>query len=220
MGKEKYAMVVLEAVQQLVVLACRIWFCDFSPLHTHVLDGSHAKIDFDYSIGEFKFNKCFYLVDGYYPQLTQFVKTISIPLTKKEKQFPGWQEAARKDVKRAFGVLQSRWCLLAGPIEKWDEVRIQHMVIACLIMHNMMVEERLDHGDGIISDYFDDENNNKMDEDSNVLDEAEEFVHMMEAEMHHSQHSDPTTQFLQDHMDFWTQTHTDGDSRLMGMPVQ
>ena len=24
--------------------------------------------------------------------------------------------------------------------------------------------------------------------------------------MHHSQHIDPTTQFLQDHMDFWTHT--------------
>ena len=43
-----------------------------------------------------------------------------------------------------------------------------------------------------------------MDEDGNVLDDAEEFVHMMEAEMHHSQHIDPATQFLQDCMHFWT----------------
>ena len=57
-----------------------------------------------------------------------------------------------------------------------------------------------------------------MDGDVNVLDEAEEFVHMMELEMHHSQHIDPTTQFLQDCMDSWT--HTDGDSRLMQMTVQ
>ena len=71
-------------------------------------------------------------------------------------------------------------------------------------MHTMMVEERLEHGDGISSDYFNDGNNNEMDEDVNVLDEVEEFVHMMEVEMHHSQHIDPTTQFLQDCMDFWT----------------
>ena len=70
-----------------------------------------------------------------------------------------------------------KWCLLASPIEKWDEVIIHHMVISCLIMHNMMVEERLDHGDGISGDYFDDGNNNKMDEDGNVLDEVEEFIH-------------------------------------------
>ena len=40
---------------------------DTSPLRTHFLDGSHAKIDFDYSIGEFEFNKLYYLVDGIYP---------------------------------------------------------------------------------------------------------------------------------------------------------
>ena len=43
---------------------------DVSPLHSNFLDGSHAKIDFDYSIGEFEFNKLLYLVDGIYPQLT------------------------------------------------------------------------------------------------------------------------------------------------------
>ena len=43
-----------------------------------------------------------------------------------------------------------------------------------------------------------------MDEDGNVLDEAEEFVCMMEAEMSHPQHIDPRTQFLQGHNDFWT----------------
>ena len=94
-------------------------------------------------------------------------------MTKKEKQFAGWQEAARKDIERAFGVLQSKWYLLASPIEKWYEVKIQHMEILCLIMHNMMVEERLDHGDGITSENLDDGNDNETDEDGNVLDEAE-----------------------------------------------
>ena len=73
-------------------------------------------------------------------------------------------------------------------------------------MHNVMVEERLDHGDGISSHYFNYGNDNKMDKDGNVLYEAEKFVHMMEVEMHHSQNIDPTTQFLQDCMDFWTHT--------------
>ena len=39
-----------------------------------------------------------------------------------------------------------------------------------------------------------------------VLYEAEKLVHMMEVKIHHSQHIDPTTQFLQDYMHFWTQT--------------
>ena len=44
------------------------------------------------------------------------------------------------------------------------------------------------------------------DEDGNVLDEAEEFVHRMEVEMSHSQHIDPRTQILQDCINFWTHT--------------
>ena len=87
----------------------------------------------------------------------------------KEKQFAGWQEAARKDVERAFGVLQKKLHFLASPIEKWNEVKIQHMVIGCLIVPNMIVEDRLDHGDGINGDYFNDGIKNKMDEDSTML---------------------------------------------------
>ena len=58
---------------------------------------------------------------------------------KKEKAFAGWQEAAQKDVECAFGVLQSKWRLLASPVEMWDEVCIQEMVTSCIILHNMMV---------------------------------------------------------------------------------
>ena len=64
---------------------------------------------------------------------------------------------------------------------------------------------RLDHGDGISSDYFNDRNDNKMDEDSTVLHEAEEFVHMMEVECI-TLKTYPTTPFLQDCMDGWTHT--------------
>ena len=41
---------------------------------------------------------------------------------KKEKTFAGPQEATRKDVECAFGVLQSKWQLLASLVEMWDEV--------------------------------------------------------------------------------------------------
>ena len=91
LGEEKYTMIALEAVVDNI-----LWFwhaafgfarscnniniLDVSPLHAHFLDGSHAKI----------VNKLYYLVDGIYPQVTQFVKTILIPLTKREKQFTGW----------------------------------------------------------------------------------------------------------------------------------
>ena len=74
-------------------------------------------------------------------------------------------------------------------------------------MQNMMVEERLEHGDEFSGEYFDDNNDHKMDKDDILLDEAEEFVHTMKAEMSHSQHIDPITQFLQLCIDFCTHPH-------------
>ena len=105
-----------------------------------------------------------------------------------------------------LGVLQSKWHLLATPIEKWDELKIQDMVISCLIMHNMMVEETLEHCDEFSVEDFDNNNDYEMDEDGNVLDEAEELVCTMEAELSHLQHI-LTPQFLEDYIDFWTCTH-------------
>ncbi|ETV88213.1 hypothetical protein H257_01519 [Aphanomyces astaci] len=57
----------------------------------------------------------YYLVDGIYPDWTVFVKTLSSPDTAKKQYFTRVQEACRKDVERAFGVLQGRWHILAKP---------------------------------------------------------------------------------------------------------
>ena len=72
------------------------------------------------------------------------MKTISIPIMKKETTFAGWQEAAWKDVEHTFGVLQNKWQLLASPVEMWDEVCIQDLVTSCIILHNMMVQQQLE----------------------------------------------------------------------------
>ncbi|RWR76319.1 putative nuclease HARBI1 [Cinnamomum micranthum f. kanehirae] len=50
------------------------------------------------------------------------------------------QESARKDVDRAFGVLQARFAIVRGPARFWDRQTLHHIMKAC-IMHNMIVED-------------------------------------------------------------------------------
>ena len=51
----------------------------------------------------------YYIVDSIYSPWSTFVKTISDPKTKKRIFFAQAQEAHRKDIERAFDVLQARF---------------------------------------------------------------------------------------------------------------
>uniref|UniRef100_A0A452Z6J0 Uncharacterized protein n=1 Tax=Aegilops tauschii subsp. strangulata TaxID=200361 RepID=A0A452Z6J0_AEGTS len=48
----------------------------------------------------------YYLANGIYPRWATFVKTISEPRGNKQSHFLTMKEEARKDVERAFSVLQ------------------------------------------------------------------------------------------------------------------
>ena len=63
----------------------------------------------NYTINGRDYNMGYYLANGIYPQWAKFVKTISEPHGNKQSHFATMQEATRKDVERAFGVLQARW---------------------------------------------------------------------------------------------------------------
>ncbi|XP_047952479.1 uncharacterized protein LOC125198069 [Salvia hispanica] len=63
-----------------------------------------------------QYNRAYYLADGIYPRWPVFVKTIRQPVGPKQTYFAAKQESARKDVERAFGVLQSRWAILRCPV--------------------------------------------------------------------------------------------------------
>jgi hypothetical protein len=56
------------------------------------------------------------------------------------------QDNSRKYIERAFGVLQSHWTLLCIPTYGWDRSRLADMMIACIIMHNMIIK---DEGEGV-----------------------------------------------------------------------
>ncbi|XP_047949482.1 uncharacterized protein LOC125195367 [Salvia hispanica] len=86
-------------------------------------------------------NMSYYLADGIYPMWPIFVKTIRCVVEDKKKYFASRQEAARKDVERAFGVLQSRWTIVRVPSRLWHMECIADVMYACIILHNMIVED-------------------------------------------------------------------------------
>ena len=101
----------------------------------------------NYSINGHDYIMRYYLADGIYPQWSTFVKTISVPLGAKKQYFARVQEAYRKDVECAFGMLQARFSIVRGP------ARINDIMKACIILQNIIIENERDpngvqQGDG------------------------------------------------------------------------
>jgi len=61
----------------------------------------------NFSVNGKEYDLAYYLTDGIYPKWATFIQSISLPQGPKAVLFAQHQEAARKDVERAFGVLQA-----------------------------------------------------------------------------------------------------------------
>lgn len=85
------------------------------------------------------YNFGYYLADGIYPRWGTFVKPISKPQGKKELYFHNAQAAARKDVERAFGILQAEFAIVRGAARFWDKDIMCYIMAACVILHNMIL---------------------------------------------------------------------------------
>ena len=57
------------------------------------------------------------------------------------------QESQRKHVERAFGVLQTKWHIVARLGRSWSIDFMQKVLKSCIIFHNMCVEDRFVHCD-------------------------------------------------------------------------
>ncbi|XP_052304660.1 uncharacterized protein LOC112324784 [Populus trichocarpa] len=112
---------------------------DRSPIFAALAEGRTPPVN--YTINGHEYTMGYYLADEIYPNLSTFVKTIPRPLGAKRKYFASKQESARKDVERAFGVLQSRFAIVRGPVRYWDEETLANIMKACIIMHNMIIED-------------------------------------------------------------------------------
>ncbi|GKB29925.1 ALP1-like protein [Tanacetum coccineum] len=88
------------------------------------------------------FKKGYYLADGIYPQWVTFVKSFTVANDPKHCYFKKRQESARKDVERAFGVLQGCWGIIAQPTCQYHVNNIRRIMYSCIIMHNIILEDQ------------------------------------------------------------------------------
>ena len=78
---------------------------DHSFIFTKLAQGRAPSVN--YSINGHDYTMGYYLADDVYPRWSTFVKTSPAPQGRKRSLFATTQESTRKDVERAFGVLQA-----------------------------------------------------------------------------------------------------------------
>ncbi|XP_021734051.1 putative nuclease HARBI1 [Chenopodium quinoa] len=152
-GRSKTAMVILEVVASQDLW---IWHAFFgtpgscndinvlqrSPVFSDICEGKAPEVTFN--VNGNTYNMGYYLTDGINPKWATFIPAIKHPQTGKHKLFTKKQESYRKDVERAFGVLQARFTIIRQPSLAWSTEILWKIVMACIIMHNMIVEDERD----------------------------------------------------------------------------
>ena len=69
------------------------------------------------------------------------------------KHFAKCQEAYRKDVERAFGVLQARFAIVKNPGRLWNHHDLWTIMISAVILHNLIIEDERDTSVENVFDY-------------------------------------------------------------------
>ncbi|KAF0736975.1 hypothetical protein Ae201684P_000701 [Aphanomyces euteiches] len=148
-GKDKVPTVVLEAIAD---HQCRFWHFNFgspgtlndinilgrSPLFQKAVSGESPQIKF--AVNGHDYNYAYWLTDGIYPDYACFVKTVSNPATRMQTHFASAQEAKRKDIERAFGILQARFHVLVTGCRLWSRESMAEVIETCVILHNLIID--------------------------------------------------------------------------------
>ena len=111
---------------------------DRSPVFDDIYEGRAPRVT--YMVNGHQYDLAYYLTDGIYPKWSTFIQSITLPQGPKAELFAKVQEATRKDVERAFGVLQARFAIVKNPALSLDKGKIGNIMRACIILHNMIVE--------------------------------------------------------------------------------
>jgi hypothetical protein len=149
MGRGKDATIILEAVAYHETWIWHAYFgmpgscndinvLDWSPLFAKLENGEAPPVTFEANGRTYNYG--YYLADEIYLRWSTFVKLVAKPEGKKELVFHNAQAATRKDVERAFGILQSQFAIVRGPSRFWDQKILWYIMTACVIMHNMIIE--------------------------------------------------------------------------------
>uniref|UniRef100_A0A0D3EFA3 DDE Tnp4 domain-containing protein n=1 Tax=Brassica oleracea var. oleracea TaxID=109376 RepID=A0A0D3EFA3_BRAOL len=112
---------------------------DRSPVFDEIINGKAPQVN--YYVNGREYNLAYYLTDGIYPKWANFIQSIRLPQGAKNSLFATRQESIRKDVERAFGVLQARFAVVRNPSDLWDKNKISNIMRACLILHNMNIQD-------------------------------------------------------------------------------
>jgi hypothetical protein len=115
-----------------------------SPLFENAVCGEASRVDFVVNGNEYKY--AYWLGDGIYPPYACFVKTVQNPTTRMQKMFASAaQEAKRKDIEQAFGILQARFHILTTPCRLWDRFAMKEVMKICVILHNLIIDYEIEH---------------------------------------------------------------------------
>nr|XP_043611689.1 uncharacterized protein LOC122583336 [Erigeron canadensis] len=107
---------------------------------TIMLEADRApKVEF--TVNGRHFGKGYYLANGIYPEWATLVKSFKCPMEPKTTKFKRYQEAARKDIERAFGVLQGCFQIVEQQARAYSVNKIKRIMLCCVILHNMIVED-------------------------------------------------------------------------------
>ena len=130
---------------------------DQSPIFEDRINGLAPGGSFYANGNEYEYG--YYLADGIYREWATFVKAFRQPIQAKKKHFTKRQESARKDIERAFGSLKKKWAVIQNPARAWTKERIRKVMYACIILHNMIIEDK---GKAICTYYEEDNEEQQM----------------------------------------------------------
>nr|GFB04447.1 hypothetical protein [Tanacetum cinerariifolium] len=146
-GDKKYPTIMLEVVASQDLWIWHAFYgiagvnndinvLDNSLLFDDLLDDLAPMVS--YVVNGVEYRNGYYLADGIYPEWASFVKSFTAATDPKHTYFKQRQKNARKDVERAFDVLQGHWGLIQQSAHAYEVNTLRRIMYAGIIMHNMI----------------------------------------------------------------------------------